>query len=122
MASATKGPARSQQREEFWRRIVTRQPASGLSIRDWCARHEVTEASFYAWRRTLAQRGILRSATAKKRRARVVAVEVTHGANTSLESTPLGLVVNDLRIEIVSGFDGDTLRRLISVLRDTASC
>ena len=120
--AAAKGPARSRQREEFWRRIVTRQPASRLSIRDWCARHEVTEASFYAWRRTLARRGILRSTTAKKRQARIVAVEVASGTNTSVGSTPLGLIVNDFHIQIASGFDGDTLRRLISVLREPTSC
>jgi transposase-like protein len=122
MAAVSKGPVRSRQREEFWRRIVMGQPASGRSIRVWCQRHQVTEASFYAWRRTLAQRGILRRPTAKQPRAQLVAVEVARGPNTSLGSTPLGLVVGDLRIEIVSGFDDDTLRRLINVLRETAAC
>ena len=121
MAGRT-GPARSRQREEFWRRIVTRQPGSGLSIRDWCVRHEVTEASFYAWRRTLARRGILRSATTKKRPARVVAVEVASGSSGSTASAPLGLVINGFRIEIDSGFDEDALRRLVSVLREPTSC
>jgi hypothetical protein len=45
-------------------------------------------------------------------------VEVAHGPSISLGSTPLGLVVNGFRIEIASGFDGDTLRRLVSVLRE----
>jgi transposase len=117
-----RGPTRDRQREKFWRRIVTRQPASGLSVRDWCARQEVTEASFYAWRRTLARRGILRSATARKHRARLVAVEVAQGANTSAENAPLRLVVDGFRIEIASGFDEDALRRLISVLRGGTSC
>jgi hypothetical protein len=117
-----KGPARDGQRQEFWRRIVTGQPASGLSIRAWCVRHEVTEASFYAWRRTLARRGILRGARRKKRQTRVVAVEVVNGLNVSAGSTPLGLVVNGLRIEIASGFDEDALRRLIGVLREPSPC
>lgn len=117
-----KGPARNQQREEFWRRIVIEQPASGLSIRAWCARHEVTEASFYAWRRTLARRGILRSARGKKRQAEVVAVEVVNGLNVSAKSTPLALVVNGLRIEIASGFDEGALRRLLGVLREPTQC
>lgn len=115
-----KGPARSRQREEYWRRIVSRQPASGQSIRDWCVRHEVTEASFYAWRRTLAQRGILRSASAKMHRAQVVAVEMAAGPNTS--GAPLRLIVGEFRIEIASGFDEGTLRRLISALQESASC
>jgi transposase-like protein len=117
--AARKGPMRSRRREEFWRRIVTGQPASGLSIRAWCARHEVTETSFYAWRRTLAQRGILRGAAAKKRRARLVAVEVAHVLNTS---APLQLILGDCRIEIASGFDEGALRRLMDVLREPTSC
>lgn len=117
-----RGPTRDRQREKFWRRIVTRQPASGLSIRDWCERHEVTEASFYAWRRTLAHRGLLRSATARKHQARLVAVEVAQGPNTSVGNVPLRLVIDGFRIEIASGFDEDALRRLISVLREVPSC
>jgi hypothetical protein len=116
--AAAKGPARSRQREEFWRRIVTRQPKSGLSIRAWCARHGVTEASFYAWRRTLARRG----ATVKNSPARLVAVDVTGGANTFIGSASLQLVVNDFRVEIGTGFDGETLRRLVGVLREAVPC
>jgi hypothetical protein len=117
-----KGPARSRQREKFWRRIVTGQPASGQSIRDWCARHEVTEASFYAWRRTLAQRGVVRNGAAKTRRARLVAVEVTRGPSPSARSTSLGLIVNGFRIEIAEGFDEDALRRLLRVLQEPSPC
>jgi transposase-like protein len=98
------------------------QPASGLSIREWCARHEVTEASFYAWRRTLGRRGALRSATIKNSRARLVAVEVAGAGNVSAEGPPLQLVMGDVRVEIAPGFDGDTLRRLVSVLREAAAC
>jgi transposase-like protein len=116
-----KGPARRRQREEFWQRIVTGQPESGVSIREWCQRHDVTEASFYVWRRTLAQRGILRRAATEKRRARLVAVEVAPPIS-SVGSTPLALVVDGFRIEIASDFDEDALRRLISVLRIGPLC
>ena len=34
----------------------------------------------------------------------------------------LQLVVNDLRVEIGAGFDGETLRRLVGVLREAAPC
>jgi hypothetical protein len=101
---------------------VTGQPASGLSIRAWCDRQAVTEASFYAWRRVLADRGVLRSAREKNRRARLVAVEVVGAANTSVTGSPLQLVVGDMRVEVSAGFDEGALRRLVSVLRETASC
>jgi hypothetical protein len=58
-----KGPARSSARERFWRRIVAKQPTSGLSIRDWCDLQSVSEPSFYAWRRELARRAAERIET-----------------------------------------------------------
>jgi hypothetical protein len=42
------------------------------------------------------------------------------GPNTS--GAPLGLIVGDVRIEIASGFDEVTLRRLVQMLREPASC
>jgi hypothetical protein len=43
-------------KERYWRRTVTEQRRSGLSIRDFCARRAVSEPLFYAWRRELALR------------------------------------------------------------------
>lgn len=43
-------------RERFWRSTLTRQAASGLSVRAFCRQEELAESAFYAWRRTIAQR------------------------------------------------------------------
>lgn len=47
---------RSAEREAFWRGELARQAASGLSVRRFCREHELSEPSFYAWRRTLRER------------------------------------------------------------------
>ena len=47
---------RSSERERFWRRQVSSQAASGLSVREYCRRERLSEASFYAWRRELPRR------------------------------------------------------------------
>ena len=44
---------RSGQREAFWREQVERYESSGLSVRRFCEESSLSEASFYAWRRTL---------------------------------------------------------------------
>ena len=119
--STGKGPARSRGREAFWRRIVVGQPGSGLSIRQWCQRRGVTEPSFYAWRRELARRDAKRPARGASRPARFVALHLADGSQASPVAA-LRLVVDDLRIEIGPGFDGDTLRRLVTVLRAAAPC
>jgi hypothetical protein len=47
---------RGHTKEKFWRRAMQRQAGSGLSIRAWCRRQHLREASFYWWRRQLARR------------------------------------------------------------------
>lgn len=51
-----KGPGRDLERERAWRGLVDRQRLSGLSVRGFCRREVVSEASFYAWRRELLRR------------------------------------------------------------------
>lgn len=47
---------RDPQRETLWRKLLARQATSGLSVRAFCRRQQVTESTFYAWRRTIHQR------------------------------------------------------------------
>jgi hypothetical protein len=37
----------------YWQDLLRRFPASGLGVRDFCARHAVPEHRFYWWRRRL---------------------------------------------------------------------
>lgn len=43
-------------KERHWRRIVQRWRRSRLSVREFCDWQELSEASFYAWRRELTKR------------------------------------------------------------------
>lgn len=52
MANKQRDPAK----ESFWREMLRRQAASGLSARAFCQREKLAESGFYAWRRTIAQR------------------------------------------------------------------
>jgi hypothetical protein len=47
---------RSEEREAWWRTQVERQRRSGLSVRNFCEAGNLSEASFYAWRRRLPNR------------------------------------------------------------------
>jgi hypothetical protein len=44
--------ARSATREK-WREIIKSQRASGQTAAAWCREHQVTQASFFAWKRRL---------------------------------------------------------------------
>lgn len=43
-------------KEQFWRDVLKRHAASGLSVRVFCLREKLTESAFYAWRRTVTKR------------------------------------------------------------------
>ena len=39
-----------------WREILKRQAGSGLSVREFCATEEISQPSFYAWRKKFRER------------------------------------------------------------------
>lgn len=47
---------RSAEKEHFWRNTLQEQADSGLSVRAFCIRENLSEASFYAWRREIQER------------------------------------------------------------------
>jgi hypothetical protein len=47
---------RSGEREKLWRGVLARFGKSGLSVRAFCTQERLSEPSFYAWRRILAER------------------------------------------------------------------
>src|SRR6476660_8384855 len=53
---AQRGARRDPSKERFWRRLLRLWRRSGRTIRDFCAEHEVSQPSFFAWRRVIAER------------------------------------------------------------------
>lgn len=112
-------------KEQFWRRLLRLWPGSGLTIRDFCAEHAVSEASFYAWRRTIAERD----------QQKKTEPQPSHNVD---ESTPVFVPLTvlpaaaEVRFEVVLqhgrslrvpvGFDAATLRQLLAILEEAPSC
>lgn len=128
MAKRTSG-----ERERFWRGLIGRQRASGLSIARFCEQARVAPNSFFVWKRRLQATGadvdaaLGDRATASTRRrlrsrktatslvpVRLVADRV-HGQATGAAAIevawPSGVV---LRVPL--GCDGGTLRDLVGTL------
>lgn len=49
---------RSSDRERAWRDVMSRQRASGQSVRSFCRCEGLAESAFYFWRRTLQRRKV----------------------------------------------------------------
>jgi hypothetical protein len=99
-------------KERFWRDMVGRR-RSGQTIRVFCEEHGLSEPSFYAWRRLIAERDAEASAPA------FVPVHVA----SPVEQSSLEVVVSSGRVvRVAPGFDAATLRRLLVVLEEAPSC
>lgn len=110
---------RDPHKERCWRRLVRQWRASGLSVRAFCQRHDVTEANFYAWRRSLAKRD--------EERPTFAAVQVVPEARDTRTPLPSSAAL-ELRLDggrviaIPAGFDAETLRRLLALLAEGRPC
>ena len=119
---------RSGNKEQFWRRMVEGWRRSGLSVRAFCARNGLAEPTFYAWRRTLAQRDAAPQTTAPAfLPVQVIAKPSTPRAPTTEPApdggAPLELVLGSgRRLRVGVGFDGPTLRRLLALLQEGRPC
>jgi hypothetical protein len=114
---------RTQQR---WLQHIRHWQRSHLSVRDYCNRLELSEASFYSWKRALQQRGLLadtaprgtRSSRAEAPANTPLFLPVTVTA-ADTGSGPIELVLPDgWTVRVAAGFDVGTLRQLLAVLRE----
>ena len=106
---------RRSSKERFWRRMLRQWGSSGLSIRDFCAQRQISEASFYAWRRTIAER----DAEAARFVPMHVIPDEKPAAAREASHSGLELLVGAGRVlRVGPGFDGPTLRRLLAFLEE----
>jgi len=91
------------QRAKAWREIIRRQQSSGLSIAQFCRQEGLTQVSFYNWRKKLAANddGLF------------LELRLPNLNNAA----PCEIILPDCRVVVPPGFDADSLRRLLDVLR-----
>lgn len=134
-----RGPRRDPEKEQFWREMLRRQQAEGLSIREFCEQKSLTESAFYAWRSEIRRRDQERSTVrqrprlAKRSRARFLPVvvadrQVASAVDAARSSVAAISVAAQSKVEIAlpsgivvrvgAGCDRRTLRAVLgAVLR-----
>ena len=95
-------------RREKWRELISEHKQSELSVKEFCRKHGVGEAVFYAWRKRLAE---------EQQPARFALV-ATSGPAVIPRPTLQLVLANGDRLEIASGVDGSTLRTVLALLRE----
>jgi transposase-like protein len=121
---AAPGAPRDRGKELFWRRLLQLWSRSGRTIRDFCAEHQVSEASFFAWRRTIAERDqeLLAKPAAAGGPAAFVPLRVV--ATPPPESVDCFEVVlnDDCVVRVPAGFDPASFRQLLAILLEQRPC
>jgi len=118
-------PRSNSEKEAYWRSVLRRQRKSGLSVREFCAEEQLSSASFYRWKRAMAEgdrqtaagkgrKGARANRIAKReeRAAAFIPVRLAGAAGRVLEVVhPRGHVVR-----VPAAFDEDSLRQVLDVL------
>jgi hypothetical protein len=114
-----KGKPRDAQKERFWRQVIRRWRKSGLTAGAFCLENRLSQARLYAWQRTLAQRDAQAVAFAQ---VQVLADESSNPFSAPVAAVFELVLANRRVLRIGTGFDAATLRRLLPVLEEDASC
>lgn len=89
-----------------WADRITACRGSGLSVRDWCRENGLAEGSYYRW-----QRKLYGELTKKQT---FVEVSLSPAAGPTVAAT---VSTGDLRMEINTGADEETIRMLLRALK-----
>jgi len=120
---------RSVAKEQAWRDTFTEQARSGLKVAEFCRERGITTSVFYFWRKEIARRDAERNSTPSfietsiaKSAMDFAEVEVTKPklSTDSIQqnATPILIhLAHDCRVEVPAGFDAQSLREIIRVLR-----
>jgi len=105
-------------RDQFWRDQVEQQKRSGLSVAAYCRRERISEASYYYWKRRLAETNEKDKPTTESREGsgRFVAIDLPQTAGDKLEV----VLRNGRRVVVPERFSANTLRALLAILEDSA--
>jgi hypothetical protein len=109
-------------KQQYWLEHIRRCQSSRLSVRDYCDHFGLSQASFYAWKRVLRQRGLLADTGPGSPRAQAPPTpRFVPVALSGLDPTAgrIELVLPDgCTVHVRAGFDAQTLRQLLAVLRE----
>jgi transposase-like protein len=108
-------------KQERWLELIRRWQRSQSTIRDFCERHQLNEASFFSWRRVLRERGLLDEPMSPKPSVDTPAFVKLTTLDAEPSVTPIELVLNSRRmLRVRPGFDADMLLELVRLLEEPA--
>jgi hypothetical protein len=108
----------SKERERYWRGVIEDQKSSGLSISAFCRDRKVPAASFFNWRRKLAERD--GSVERKDVAAKFVALELPPSPTAASRSGCEVVLPNGCRVIIPTQCDAGWLGEIVRTLQESS--
>lgn len=129
---ARPGAPRDHGKELVWRRLFQLWRRSDCTIRAFCVEHGVSEPSFFAWRRTIAERDRQAPARAdghtsdhrddRHRQPTFVPLRVVPAPATMPATAFEVVLAGDRVVRVPAGFDPASLRQLLAILEEEQPC
>jgi transposase-like protein len=106
-------------KQNRWLELMRLWQRSQISVREFCQRHHVSEASFFSWRRVLRERGLLDDAMPSKTSTPAPAFVKIATRHAEPTVSPIELVLNQRRLlRVRPGFDANMLLELVRLLEE----
>jgi transposase-like protein len=97
-------------KQMHWLDLVQRWQRSKLSVREFCQRYQLSEPSFYSWRRLLRERGLLLDDAVE---AAPAFVKLDVNANST--GSTIEVVIGQRVLRVRAGFDAELLLDLVQL-------
>jgi len=108
---------RDVEKERYWQKIVRDAARSGLSVREYCRRHELKESQFHWWQRKLKDRRQTRGLQGHGGRGGGEAsFALVSDGSTDLDAGIELVLGNGRRLRIGKGVDEQTLRTVLAAM------
>ena len=88
--------------------------ASGLTIREWCSQHSISECSYYYWLKKLRERSIEENNLARDQNA---IVQVDLSGIKALKGTAIQIEYHGCKIEIPSGTEYNEISTILKAVK-----
>src|SRR5438876_9703121 len=101
-------------KQRRWLEFIRRWQQSQTTVREFCEHHQVSEASFFSWRRVLRERGLLDEPKTAKTSPDAPAFVECAMADAEPTVSPIELVVKQRwLLRVRPGFDATVLLELV---------
>jgi len=101
-----------------WQELIREQSESGLSIREWCRRNDISHGKYYYWQRVIREEALIKAGTlAVTGQGQFVEIKSSNGDFSSNTQTTCAILrSNGNEIEILNGADPNTLGLILSLI------